>query len=316
MTVAAPGPAGKDGAPTVAQEPERHDETVARLERRWQREREARLESERIAEAGLRRLWEATQELDRRVEERTAELLRARADAEAAARAKTEFLANLSHEVGTPLQTILSALELARPASTKDRERLDVAARAVVELRDLFRNLLELSQMEVGSVDLRPAMVELAAVADDLAVRWRDRCIARGILLVPHASGRATVDRDRLTQVADALLDNATKFARPGTVQLGLTAADGAVVLTVEDEGPGVADHALEHIFEPFVQLDGANDRSVGGAGIGLALVRGLAHQLGGTATASHGAAGGLAVHVTVPDTSPEPLTSPLRSAT
>ncbi len=313
---AAPGTAGQDEGPAAAGDPEQLRATIARLERKWHREREARLESERIAETGLRRLWEATQELDRRVEERTAELLRARADAETAARAKTEFLANLSHEVGTPLQTILSALELARPASAQDRERLDVAARAAVELRDLFRNLLELSQMEVGSVDLRPVSVDLSEMADDLAVRWRDRCTARGILLVPDASGRATVDSDRLTQVADALLDNATKFARPGTVHLGLTAAGGTVELRVEDEGPGVADHSLERMFEPFVQLDGANDRSVGGAGIGLALVRGLAQQLGGTATASLSADGGLTVSVTVPDTSSEPLSSPLRSAT
>jgi signal transduction histidine kinase len=286
---------------------------IAVLERRWHREREARLESERIAEAGLRRLWEATQQLDQRVEERTEELRAARAEAEAAAEAKTEFLANLSHEVRTPLQTILSALELAEPAGAADGVRLDEATTATRELRVLFDNLLELAQCEVGSIEFRPADTDLEDLADELADRWRARLTARGLLLVPESEGSALVDRTRLVQIGDALLDNAVKFAAPGTVQVRLGRRGGVVELVVADDGPGMDPGALERIFEPFVQVHGGNDRRVGGAGIGLALVRGLAQQMGGRARADLSPGGGLAVTVRIPDPPlhPHPRRSP-----
>jgi signal transduction histidine kinase len=274
---------------------------LERLERRWRRERDARLESERIAEMGLRRLWDAKNELDGRVEERTVELRAARAAAEAAAAAKTEFLSNLSHEVRTPLQTIVAALELAQPARPSDRVRLDEAQGAANGLCQLFSNLLELAQCDVGSIDVVAAPTDLDHVADELADRWRDRLIARGLLLVPQSGGRAVVDRVRLVQIGDALLDNAVKFARPGTVRLDVVRTEDRVLLSVADDGPGVDPGALERIFEPFVQLEGGNDRAVGGAGIGLALVQGLALQLGGTATASPSETGGLAVTVRIP---------------
>jgi signal transduction histidine kinase len=293
-------PVGADGAGSA-------DERIDLLERRWRREREARLESERIAEAGLRRLWEAKNDLDRRVEERTLQLRRARRDAEAAAASKTEFLANLSHEVRTPLQTILGALELTDPAGADDADRLHEAVAATRELRHLFDNLLELAQCEVGSIEVRPGATDLEEVADELADRWRDRLTARGLLLVPESAGRAFVDRARLLQIGDALLDNASKFSAPGTVHLDVLGRDGQVELVVTDDGPGIDGGALDRIFEPFVQLHGGNDRLVGGAGIGLALVRGLAGQLGGTADAEASGSGGLAVAVRLPG--PEPTT-------
>jgi signal transduction histidine kinase len=278
---------------------------LAQLERRWRREREARLESERIAESGLRRLWEAKTDLDRRVEERTAELAEARRAAEAADRAKTEFLANLSHEMGTPLQTILVALDLSTTADPHERDRIDAAQHAVHELRDLFANLLELAQIEVGTVTVTPRTVELDEVADELARRWRGPLVGRGMLLVPESAGTAEVDPDRLRQIGDALLSNAAKFGEPGTVGLRLVAEDHAVHLSVSDDGPGVDAGAFDRIFEPFVQLHGGNDRTVGGSGIGLAVVRGLATRLGGDARATTSPNGGLCIDVRVP--TPEP---------
>ena len=289
------------------------------LERRWRREREARLESERIAETGLRPLWEAKNDVDERVEERTRQLHRARHQAETAAEAKTEFLANLSHEVRTPLQTILAALELAAPARAADRDRLEEAAVATRGLRHLFDNLLELAQCEAGSIDVSSSPTDLEQVADELADRWSERLIARGLLLVPESDGHAVVDGVRLVQIGDALLDNAAKFSVPGTVHLGLARHDDHVQLVVTDDGPGVDTASLERIFEPFVQLQGGNDRLVGGAGIGLALVRGLADQLGGSAAARPSRSGGLAVAVRVPtahtSTGPLDTDSPLRSS-
>lgn len=272
------------------------------LERRLRREREARLESERIAESGLRRLWEVNNELDQRVDERTEQLRAAQQRAESASDAKTVFLANVSHEVRTPLQTIMSALELAEPSDPADRSRQLDAVHAAGALRDLFDGLLELAQCEVGSIELRPSSTDLDRLTDDLARRWQSRLIGRGLLLVPESSGTAVLDATRLRQIADALLDNAVKFARPGTVSFRLVAADdGGADLTVTDAGPGVEPDQLERMFEPFVQLHGGTDRAVGGAGIGLALVRGLAGRMGGSVRAAVAGDGGLEISVRLP---------------
>ena len=286
------------------------DERIRLLERRWQREREARLEAEQIAETGLRRLWEAKNDLDRRVEERTADLVRAQAQTEASARAKTEFLAELAHRVRTPLQTILSALELASPATPTDRQRLGDASSAAVELRHLFTNLLELTQLETGTLRAHPRSVHLRDVLDEIGVRWRETLTARGLLLVPEAAGEAAIDDARLHQIADALLDNVARYAQPGVVRVqlaveqpepaGLRSSDRAiasdVVLTVADDGPGLSASQLESAFEPFTTFGGP----ASGSGIGLALVRQLTSQLGGTVTAT--GEPGVTVVVRIPD--------------
>lgn len=280
-------------------------ERVELLQLRLQREREARRESERIAEAGLRRLWEAKNDLDRRVEERTAQLLAAQQQAQAASDAKTEFLANLGHEVHTPLQTILAALELSIPRSDAEHAHRQDAIAALVELRELFDDLLDLAECEVGSIEVHPQPTDLSALTDGLVGRWQGRLAGRGLLLVPDSSGTATVDPVRLDRIADALLANGEKFSDPGMIGLRMAVtADGAAEVEVRDVGPGVATDQLERIFEPFVQAHGGNDRPVRGAGIGLALVRGLAREMGGDASARPTPEGGLAVLVRIPGAS------------
>jgi signal transduction histidine kinase len=223
--------------------------------------------------------------------------VRAQALTEASARAKTEFLAELAHRVRTPLQTILSALELASPATPTDRQRLGDASGAAVELRQLFTNLMELTQLETGTLRTDPRPVHLRDVLDEIGVRWRETLTARGLLLVPEASGDVVVDDARLHQIADALLDNVARYSQPGVVRLHLTveqpaitglrssdrAAVGDVVLTVSDDGPGLTASQIEAAFEPFTTFGSA----ASGSGIGLALVRQLASQLGGTVTAT-----------------------------
>jgi len=280
-------------------------ERIQRLEVRARRERDARLEAERIAEEGLREQYEANRMLDRRVTERTAAAEEARATALAAARAKSEFLANLSHEMGTPLQTILAALELTEPDGPSDRERLDRAAKATAALDQLFRNLLELAQCETGALPTVATPTTMTEVAERLERRWADRLAAAGLLLTPEVAGHGVVDPDRLVQIGDILLDNALRFSDVGLVQLTLTADDDDIVLCVADGGPGVDPPHLEHIFEPFVQVDGSNARHTGGAGIGLALARGLAQRLGGDARARANEHGGLTVAVELPPRPP-----------
>ena len=278
---------------------------VELLERRARRERAARLEAERIAEEGLRRLYEVNQELDRRVLSRTAELDEARAVALSAAGAKTEFLANLSHEVGTPLQTILAAIELTGPDDPDDRDRLGRAAEATAGLHQLFRNLLELAQCETGTVSTSLASTPMSEVSERLERRWADRLAAAGLLLTPEATGEGVVDPDRLVQIGDILLDNALRFSDSGPVHLTVVAGERGIVLAVADGGPGLDDSQLDRILEPFVQVSGGNDRPVGGAGIGLALARGLATHMGGLTSVRSNDRGGLTVMIELP---PDPV--------
>lgn len=293
-----PGPAGN--GPSDGEDDERGE----RLLRRWLREREARHEAERIAEAGLRRLYEANADLDRRVSERTAELEAARALAEGADRTKSEFLANLGHEVRTPLHTILATLELATPVDAADQRRLDDAILATRGLRDMFTNLLELAQFEVGAASTNLADVPLDQVVDELVEDWRSRLAAKGLLLVPECpsgpKALVTTDRDRVVQAVSALLDNAEKFADPGTVRLTVRNADGWVEVRVADDGPGVDDELLDKVFEPFAR---AGSRTEGtGSGVGLTIVRRVAEHLGGSAVGRRSAGGGFEVEFRVPD--------------
>ena len=287
------------------------DERGERLLRRWLREREARHEAERIAEAGLRRLYEANADLDRRVSERTAELESARALAEGADRTKSEFLANLGHEVRTPLHTVLATLELATPVDAADQRRIDDAIVATRGLRDMFTNLLELAQFEVGSATTSLTPVQLDEVVDELVEDWRSRLAAKGLLLVPECPAGdqavATTDRDRLVQALSALLDNAEKYAEPGTVRLTVRRGDGWVELVVADDGPGVDDELAEKLFEPFARAGSPGEDTTPGSGVGLTIVRRIAEHLGGTAVGRRAASGGFEVEITVPDAGPVP---------
>lgn len=285
------------------------DERGERLLRRWLREREARHEAERIAEAGLRRLYEANADLDRRVSERTSELESARALAEGADRTKSEFLANLGHEVRTPLHTILATLELATPVDAADRRRIDDATAATRGLRDMFTNLLELAQFEVGSATSSITAIQLDEVVDEVVEQWRSRLAAKGLLLVPECpageQALATTDRDRLVQALTALLDNAEKYADAGTVRLTVRRPAGWVEVVVADDGPGIDDELTEKVFEPFARAGSTGEEPAPGSGVGLTLVRRIAEQLGGTAVGRRASSGGFEVQIKVPDRAP-----------
>jgi signal transduction histidine kinase len=287
------------------------DERGERLLRRWLREREARHEAERIAEAGLRRLYEANADLDRRVSDRTAELEAARAQAEGADRTKSEFLANLGHEVRTPLHTILATLELATPVDAADSRRIDDATAATRGLRDMFTNLLELAQFEVGTAAMHRTEVALDQLVDELVDTWRSRLAAKGLLLVPECpagdQAKAVTDRDRVAQALAALLDNAEKYAAAGTVRLTVRRTNGWVHLLVADDGPGLDAELAEKVFEPFARAASAGNNPAPGSGVGLTIVRKIAEQLGGTATGQRSASGGFEVEIKLPDTGPAP---------
>jgi signal transduction histidine kinase/CheY-like chemotaxis protein len=232
------------------------------------KEAEAALEARRSAEAELKRL---------------------NAQLSAADRRKDEFLATLSHELRNPLAPMRSALDILRLKLDQgtDPRPLQAFDRQLRHLTRLVDDLMEVSRIAQGRMQLRHAPVELSALvqgaAHDLAATM---AAARHTLHLSIAPPPVIVDGDatRLAQVVINLLTNAAKYTPDGgTIELHLSCDDGMAEIRVRDNGIGLPAAALATVFDMFSQLEPALERSKGGLGIGLALVRGIVELHGGS---------------------------------
>ena len=214
----------------------------------------------------------------------------ARIEAEAANRAKDEFLAMLGHELRNPLAPILTALELMelRGDETSRRER-DVIARQVKHVVTLVGDLLDVSRIAQGKVRLERRPVELARVVDKAIEAAGPLIEERGHQLrvdVP-AGLWLEADETRICQVISNLLTNAAKYTpHGGTIGVAAAREAGELVVTVRDTGIGIAPELLPRLFDLFVQGRRAIDRAEGGLGLGLAIVRSLVALHGGSVSA------------------------------
>jgi PAS domain S-box-containing protein len=217
---------------------------------------------------------------------------RARQDAEAAGRAKDEFLAMLGHELRNPLAAIMTGSALLDQAATDPA--VAAHARAVIarQSRHLVRlvdDLLDVGRVTMGKIVLARAPVDLAALVGAVAQGFRDTGRARGRQLSVQAR-EVWVDGDetRLEQVVANLLGNAVKFTREGgRIDVVVAPEDGAAVVRITDDGAGIPAAVLPRIFELFVQAEATLDRTPGGLGIGLTLARRLVQLHGGTIEAA-----------------------------
>ncbi len=219
-----------------------------------------------------------------------------RAEAETQARAKDEFLAMLGHELRNPLGTITNALAVLnrRMGDEELRRFTTIIGRQATHLTRLVDDLLDVARVTSGKIDLRREPVELRALArrcvDALTEAGRTgghRVIVEGDVL--HVCG----DPARLEQVVSNLLDNALKYTPRGGAVTVRTVADGTdAVLSVRDTGEGIRADLLDRIFDLFVQEPQALDRSRGGLGLGLTLVKRLVELHGGAVAAASAGAG------------------------
>lgn len=252
-----------------------------------------------------------TVELMIAVTERSRELRAALAEAEVnhaaaerANKAKSRFLAMISHEVRTPLNVILGLTEVLRGRRRPKAEAvvIDDMAEAGGMLLRLLNGALDISKIESGQIDLHLAPVDLGERLDAIARVWRSRVDELGLTLEIELQGArenfvVMTDEGRVEQVLINYLSNALKLTPAGTIRIlarALPAQDGRIDLDFEvhDQGPGVPEGQRERIFLPFEQLDAG--RAAGGAGLGLALCRASVHALGGAlgvrAVQPHGA--------------------------
>jgi signal transduction histidine kinase/CheY-like chemotaxis protein len=223
---------------------------------------------------------------------------------------KDEFLAMLGHELRNPLAPLVTGLELLRMNATRGADFTNnimaVMERQVAQLVRLVDDLLEVSRITRGVITMRYEPVELRALLHAAADTTRplfDAAHHHLTIDVPDTPIMVSGDAVRLTQVFANLLTNAAKYTNAGgRVQIRVRAADGRVVVAVRDNGIGIAPADLGSVFDMFKQVDPASQRSQGGLGIGLTLVRGLVSMHGGTIEArSAGLGAGSEFVVTLP---------------
>ena len=233
--------------------------------------------------------------LEELVASRTAELELARAVADAANRSKSAFLANMSHEIRTPMNAIVGLTYLLRQGqpTREQSERLKRIDAAAKHLLSILNDILDLSKIEAGRLDLEQADFSVAAMLDNVGSLIAEQARAKGLAL--RVDGVLDADpplwvRGDPTRVRQAILNfagNAVKFTEHGSVCLRarlLEEAGGALLLRfeVQDTGVGIAPDILPMLFENFSQGDISTTRKFGGSGLGLAITRRLAQRMGG----------------------------------
>jgi len=247
-------------------------------------------EAAREAQLALRR---AHDELEARVIERTGELKIALQAAEEANSAKSRFLANVSHELRSPLNAILGLNEMMNESGLAAGQiRLAELLRQSAEgMLDIVNDLLDLAKTEAGHFEIEERSVDLHALIVAVVQLYLPRASAKRLVVSstidPAVPVWVKTDPLRLRQVLINLLGNAVKFSaagRIGVVAEPGTAADGraGVRFTVADDGPGIALEDQARIFEPFVQADASNTRIHGGTGLGLSICREIITRMGG----------------------------------
>src|SRR5215217_347642 len=211
-------------------------------------------------------------------------------EAEAAVRLKSEFLANFSHEIRTPLNGIIGYCDLlmreeGSRLTAHGRRDLNVVKTNAKTLLALINDILDLSKIEAGKVDVVTEPVDVQELADECMATVKEYLKGKDVALTTHIDGQASMlrtDALKLRQIMLNLLSNAAKFTDTGEVALSMVPSGDEVVMTVEDTGVGIPADQLPFIFEKFRQVDGSTTRKVGGTGLGLAIVRELSRVLGG----------------------------------
>lgn len=238
------------------------------------------------------------------------ELLRAKEAAESASQAKTRFLANISHELRSPLNSIIGYPELMLKGrdgelNAEQRADLETVLASGKHLLGLINELIDLAKIESGKLDLYPEPVSPGALVEEVRKSFAEAAASKGLALemtVEGSPGPVFADRQRLRQVLFNLVQNALKFTVRGRVAIGVRADGGEAVFSVEDTGPGISPEELRSVFERFQQSKSLERMKKGeGMGLGLHLVRHFVGMHGGRVWAKSEPGRGSSFFVSLP---------------
>jgi signal transduction histidine kinase/AmiR/NasT family two-component response regulator len=215
----------------------------------------------------------------------------ARAAAETANSAKSQFLANMSHEIRTPLNGILGMAQAMAGGdlSPLQRDRLDVVRKSGDMLLSILNDVLDLSKIEAGKLELEAIPFEAADIARGAHAAFaplaRDKGLSFALEIEPEVAGLYRGDPTRVRQIVYNLVSNAVKFTEAGGVRLAVIRAATGFAIQVSDTGVGIPPDRLAYLFQKFEQADVSTTRRFGGTGLGLAICRELAQLMGGIIT-------------------------------
>ena len=274
---------------------------IEQLERRLERERRARKAAEMIAEEKTREIYDANiqlQQLNNHLEElvrqRTAEVAAARDEAIRASQAKSDFLASMSHELRTPLNAIIGYSEilleesddLVRPELKPDLEKIRGAGK---HLLGLINDILDLSKIEAGKMDLFLESIDVAVLLADVSATVQPLMAKNGnVFDVRYGPdlGMTHSDQTKVRQILLNLLSNAAKFTKQGRVVLAARRStrgdDDCFEFEVSDTGIGMTTEQMAKLYSAFSQADASTTRNYGGTGLGLAITKHFCLMLGG----------------------------------
>ncbi len=262
------------------------------------------------------RAYNALQHLARELTERNAALVKQRDQLQEMNRLKSEFLANVSHELRTPLNAILGYTELIHegiygPTTGEQNEALDGVEESSRNLLTLINQILDLSKVESGKVEVYVTEVAMHDIAQHVAAEARVFLRDKALELRVIARQRIVIKTDaaKAQQILTNLVSNAIKFTDKGSVTIEVVPTrEGGCAIAVKDTGIGIRKEDQQLIFEEFRQVDGSSTRRYAGTGLGLAIARRFAHILGGTITVESTVGVGSTFTLTLP---PEPRARP-----